>query len=195
MSVIGLTGGIATGKSTVSKLFKQHGLTVLDADEIAHHAYDQGSETYKAIVNRFDCLENGEISRAKLGAIVFHDEKARHDLEAIIHPFVKETMIEGIRKAEGQTVILDVPLLYEAHFDELCDQVVVVALDEDKEITRLMARNHLSREEAITRIKAQMPLSEKQKRADYVIDNSGSRQELRKQVDDFLRKVGVHAEK
>lgn len=195
MRVIGLTGGIATGKSTVSKLLKEHGLTIFDADEIAHQAYEVGSPTYEAMVKRFDCLTNGEIDRRKLGAIVFRDEKARHDLEAIIHPYVRKTIKEGIEKAKGEIVILDVPLLYEAHFDDLCDEVAVVVVDEETEITRLMERNGFSREEAIRRIRSQMPLSEKRKRADYVIYNSKDLEALKKQVEVFLRKVSTHAKK
>lgn len=182
VKVVGITGGIATGKSTVTKMLRNHGYTVLDADVMSHDAYLPGSETFKKITASFDCLENGVISRKKLGQIVFSDEAKRKELEAIIHPYVYQRMEEGIKKASGSLIFLDVPLLFEAHFDRLCNAVIVVTCAPDIELSRFMARNHLGKEASICRIKSQMPLSEKEKRADYVIDNSGDRYHLQSQV-------------
>lgn len=182
VKVIGITGGIATGKSTVTKMLRGHGYTVLDADAMSHDAYEPGSETFRKITAAFDCLENGEISRKKLGAIVFSDARKRKELEAIIHPYVYKRMEEGIRNASGHLLFLDVPLLFEAHFDRLCDAVIVVTCTPEIELSRFMARNHLSREESLRRIASQMPLSQKEAQADYVIDNSQDRYHLQNQV-------------
>lgn len=182
VKVVGITGGIATGKSTVTKMLRSHGYTVLDADVMTHKAYEPGSETFKQITASFDCLENGEISRKKLGQIVFQNPQQKKVLEDIIHPYVYKRMEEGIRTASGSLIFLDVPLLFEAHFDTLCDAVIVVSCTPDIQLRRLMARNHLSKEESQRRISSQMPLAEKEARADYVIDNSGDRYHLQNQV-------------
>ncbi|MGM9951887.1 MAG: dephospho-CoA kinase [Intestinibaculum porci] len=192
VKVIGITGGIATGKSTVTKALKKAGYTVLDADEIAHQAYLPDHPCYKQIIEHFDVLEEGAISRTKLGAIVFRDEKARKQLEDIIHPYVRSCLIEGIRKSQDALLFIDVPLLFETHFDDLCDAIIVVSASREIEIKRLMARNHFSLEEASRRIASQMPLEEKVKRATYVIDNSYDRMHLKKCIDRVMKEIRMH---
>lgn len=186
VKVIGLTGGIATGKSTVTKYLRKVGYVVLDADEFAHHAYDDQPCRAK-IIEAF-----GEADRVKIGQIVFHDRKARGRLEDIIHPYVREEIQKAIDTSTQKILFIDVPLLFEAHFDELCQAIIVVSASQETELERLMARNHLSRQEALTRIQAQMPLSEKVKRATYVIDNSFDRMHLRKEIERVLKEIRSH---
>lgn len=187
--VMGLTGGIATGKSTVSTYLRSQNIPVIDADQISHQALKSDSPVFQTIVDRFDCLdENGGISRAKLGAIVFDDAKERAALEAIIHPYVKETILARIQEAKG-LIVLDVPLLYEVHFDVFCDFVCVVTCDEEMQFARLKARNQLSDEEARKRMQAQMPLKDKCERADYLLDNSGDLDNLYRQIEAMMKEV------
>lgn len=182
VKVIGITGGIATGKSTVTRFLRKQGCVVLDADAIAHTAYQKGSDTYQQIASSFDCLVDGEISRKRLGEIVFNDPDAKKRLEEIIHPYVREQMRERIANASSHLIFLDVPLLFEAHFDELCDLTIVVTCTPEVELARFMERNHLSKEECLKRMASQMPLAEKERRADYVIDNSKDLYHLQSQV-------------
>jgi|GEM_PF-160429 len=178
--VIGLTGGIATGKSTVTSYLLEHGYTVLDADQFAHEAYDD-KDVLAAIEDRF-----GTSDRKALGAIVFADEAARRDLEAIIHPYVKVRTLDGIENAQTRLVFLDVPLLFESGFDQLCDTIVCVTCDPDIQLQRLMARNGLSEDEARKRVAAQMPLFEKAAKSDYVISNNDDIISLTTKVQEVL---------
>ncbi len=177
--IIGITGGIATGKSCVTNYLRTNNYTVLDADEYAHLAYED-DEIKKEIQNHFHTLDRKEI-----GQIVFHNEKEKEYLESLIHPFVKKQILSHM----SEFTFIDVPLLYESGFDSLCDQVIVVSCEKKIEIERLMKRNQLSYEEAIHRISLQMSLKEKEKRADYIIDNSGSLESLYKKVDQVIEEI------
>ena len=184
MKVIGLTGGIASGKSTVSKALADLGATVIDGDETAHRLMEPHQPIWEDIVNKFGReILNPDlaIDRAKLGTIVFDDPEQMAELNRISRPRIIESIkneLESIKETRPDTVmVLDVPLLYEARLDKLSDQVWVVWIDRETQIKRLMERNHYTREEAVKRIDSQMSLDEKAQRADVVIDNSGSIEE------------------
>ncbi|SEI90496.1 dephospho-CoA kinase [Sharpea azabuensis] len=183
-TVIGITGGIASGKSTVTNYLITHGYDVVDADEIVHHAYEKESGCYKLIQEVFH-----SVNRHEIGQIVFHDASKRQLLESILHPYVYQVMEDHITKSSHQLVFLDVPLLFEAHFDKLCDKTICVYLDEDRQIERLMKRDHLSSDEAKNRIALQMPLAKKKAMATYTIDNSGYLEDLEGQILKILEDV------
>ncbi|WP_445612854.1 dephospho-CoA kinase [Geobacillus sp. YF-1] len=185
---IGLTGGIASGKSTVSAMMRQLGLPVIDADEAARAVVRPGEDAYRQIVAAFGLgilQKNGDIDRAKLGAIVFSDEAERTKLNAIVHPAVRRRMLaekEELVRAGAKTIVLDIPLLFESGLTDWVDKVLVVFVDEETQLRRLMARNGFTKEEALARIRAQWPLAEKVKRADAVLDNNGTIEETRRQL-------------
>jgi dephospho-CoA kinase len=185
---IGLTGGIASGKSTVSSMLIELGFPVIDADQIAREAVKPGEEPYKKIVETFGreiLLENGEINRPKLGSIIFHDQEKRDLLNKIVHPFVRRRMIEqkeALFEKGEKAVILDIPLLFESKLTHLVDKTILVYVDADVQLERLMRRNDLTENEAKARIASQMPLVQKVPLADAVINNNGTIEETRKQL-------------
>ena len=190
--VIGLTGGIASGKSTVAKTLADQGALIIDGDETAHRLMEPHQAAWEEIVQAFgrEILNpDMTINRLQLGAMVFDDNSKLQVLNRITHPLVLESFKTQILQIEAiqpeAVVIMDVPLLYEAHMDQLCDQVWVVWVDRETQIKRLMERNHFTREEAVKRIESQMPLDEKAKRADVVIDNS-------KSVEETIRSVTIN---
>ncbi len=179
MIIIGLTGGIASGKSTVANILQELGGIIVDADQLAHELIEPEKPAWKDIVKEFgpEVLdEKNYINRGKLGEIVFnHPEKLRR-LNQISHPRVKEALEERIRQIgtldPEALVVLEIALLLEAHMEDMVDYVWVVWVDEQTQMERLMARNHYNSEEALKRIRSQIPLNEKAKRADFVIDNN-----------------------
>jgi len=191
---VGLTGGIASGKSTVSSLLIEKGYTVIDADIEARLAVEKGEEAYQEIVRHFGervLLKDGSIDRAELGSIIFHDEKERKALNSIVHPAVRKRMTAKKEQAisrNEQMIILDIPLLFESKLQYMCDKTLLVYADEGIQLQRLMQRNQLSDKEAMARIHSQMPLREKKALADAVIDNNGRIEETEKQLWDILRK-------
>ena len=187
--LVGLTGGIATGKSTVTGLLASPSVRVVDADALAREVVEPGTPAHAQIVVDFgkDVLQpDGRLDRARLGEIVFPDPVKRKRLEAITHPAVRQRQQRILSMLEEEEhdglVIWDVPLLYETKGDAHVDRVVVVSTDEDTELARLTARDGSSEADARARIKSQMPVAEKAKRAHYVIDNSGSRADTERQV-------------
>lgn len=190
--VIGLTGGIASGKSTVAHMFQKRGITVVDADVIAKEAVEKGMPAYRKIAETFGAgvlLDNGGIDRKKLGELVFQNEDKRMQLNAIVHPEVRKTMIKERDKAiqaRERFVVLDIPLLYESGLEHLTDKVLVVWVPKELQLERLMERNSLSEKEALNRIHAQLSLDEKKKKADAVIDNSGSLKDTETQLHQLL---------
>ncbi|AFZ48823.1 dephospho-CoA kinase [Cyanobacterium stanieri PCC 7202] len=180
--IIGLTGGIATGKSTVSDYLRdKYQIPVIDADVLAREAVQVGSPIFERIVERYgdDILNpDGDINRGRLGEIVFGDEGERLWLEGLVHPYVRARMEEGIRESDAPIILLSIPLLFEAKMTDLVDQIWVVYTDFETQVSRLQQRNGFSRQGAIARIRSQMPLQDKLVRADVVIDNSGSVEEL-----------------
>nr|WP_263325469.1 dephospho-CoA kinase [Neobacillus sp. Marseille-Q6967] len=195
--VIGLTGGIASGKSTVSNMLKEMNIPVVDADVEARLAVEKGEPAYIGIISEFGSdilLENEEIDRQKLGSIIFHDEKKRQLLNSIVHPEVRRRMnnlIETAIKDGARVVVLDIPLLFESKLTHMVEKTILVYVDRDVQLKRLMDRNNLSIEEAEARINSQMPLSEKVALADAVINNNGSIEETKKQLNEILLSWGI----
>jgi len=179
MYTIGLTGGIASGKSTVSTMLAGLGITIIDTDEIARAVVRCKQPAWYEIVSHFGrsiLLSDGNINRNVLGEQVFKNKKQRQCLEQIIHPYIQEQVYEDMEQAEfsGQhIVVLDVPLLFEIGWQKKVDNIWVVYVEEKVQLTRLMARNGFTHRQARDRIKAQMSLIEKVKQADVVIDNNG----------------------
>lgn len=186
--VIGLTGGIASGKSTVAAQLRQAGLVVLDADQVARAVVQKDSPGLLALTRAFGrqiLKPDGSLNRAKLGQLVFSDPAARKKVDAITHPLIRqvfEASLAALKRLGVPLVVLDVPLLLEAGYQRYCDQVVVVKVDPLTQLHRLMARNHYGSQEARERIATQMPLAEKLAHADVVIDNNGSREKTTRQV-------------
>ncbi len=178
--VIGITGGIASGKSAVSQYLQVQGYPVVDCDLLTRKAY---VDCFEAIKQAFpNCIDGQEINRTKLGQQVFNCAKDKKKLEEIIHPYCRMKMEEAIKNQESELLFLDIPLLFEAKMEDLCDEIWVIYVDEKTQLNRLMARNHLSLEEAKLRITAQMPLERKKDLADVVIDNRKDIARLYEQV-------------
>ncbi|MCD7950493.1 MAG: dephospho-CoA kinase [Erysipelotrichaceae bacterium] len=194
MKVIGITSSIAGGKSTVTSYLRQKGYVVLDADEISHHALDKGTRSYYQVKEMFmDCMdEDRNIDRKKLGKIVFNDERLKKQLEDIIHPYVSSTMKKQIQQSHEDVIFLDIPLLYEAHFEYLCDKIIVVYVDEKTQCERLMKRNHIDKDEALHLMQQQISIEEKKKKADYVLDNTLGFEDLYQNIERILTSEIVH---
>ena len=189
MKIIGLTGGIACGKSTVSKALRALGACIIDADALAHELSQPNQALFNAYVQRFGMAivtPGGTLDRAVIARLIFTDPTMRAEVEQISHPLIRRAVEERLRMAEKEqkrAAVLDVPLLFEAGWDALVDEVWVVALPPEEQLTRLLARDKtMSEGEARARIAAQMPLAEKCARADVVIDNSGTKEETRDYV-------------
>lgn len=183
--VIGLTGGIATGKSTVSEYLTSVGYEIIDADKITHQVQSKGSKGLEAIAAFFgkDIIkENGELNRQKLGSIVFNDRSKLIELTRIIDPFIRSEVIRRINETKNDVVILDAPTLFENGYHFMCDDIISVVCDLDEQEKRLMERDYLSKEEADARIKSQWPLKIKAELSTYVIDSNGSIMQTRNQV-------------
>ena len=192
--ILGLTGGIASGKSTVARMLEARGFAGIDADALARVVVEPGQPALAEIAARFGpqvLRPDGTLDRPRLGAIVFADAAARAALNAITHPRIAELLLARLAEALAgpQPVLLDHPLLYETGSQALCTQVAVVYVDRDTQIRRLMERNALSREEALDRIGSQMDLEEKVRRADHVLDNRGTLEQTQRQVDELCRKL------
>jgi len=188
LKLIGLTGGAGSGKSTVSEMFRELGAAVVDADAATHALYEPGSLGFDLIEGEFgpEYVRDGRIDRARLGELVFNDSDARQRLNAIVHPLVREWMAARTAEAliHGATVVVqDVPLLFESGLDHLYSDVVLVYVPEHVQLQRLVEGRGLSEERARAMIAAQMPIDEKRQRAKHVVDNSGSRDETREQVE------------
>jgi dephospho-CoA kinase len=185
--LVGLTGGLGSGKSTVAGMLEERGAVILDADAFARLAVEAGTEGYRRVVTRFgDGIvgPDGELDRPKLAAIVFHDPAALGDLEAIVHPEVRRLIADGIAAnlETDRVVVLVNPLLIEMGTHRDCDVVVVVSAAPETQVARSVARG-MDEEDARARIAAQLPLDERARQADVLLDNEGSIDELRAQVD------------
>jgi len=191
--VIGLTGSIAVGKSTVTQYLLTHGYQVLDADEISRHALDVGTKCYEKVKQIFGCLnDDGTIDRQKLGQIVFYDHDKKTILEGIIHPYVIDQLKAGIAACQDALIFLDIPLLYEVHLEYLCDAIIVVYVDEQTQIKRLMQRNHITPSSAIHLIQQQISIEKKKEMADFVLDNRGSHEDLYQEIERLLKNEIVY---
>lgn len=194
MIVIGLTGGIGTGKSVVANMLREMGAALVDSDELAREVVAPGQPALAEIAAAFGpgvLAADGTLDRKALGGIIFADSAQRRRLEAITHPRIREASarrVEAAKAAGYRVCVCDVPLLYEVGYDALglYDEIWVVTAPEDVQIARVRARDHLSAEEAARRLRAQWPLALKAQRADRVIDNGGSTEETRRQVEAAL---------
>nr|WP_276564894.1 dephospho-CoA kinase [Brevibacillus halotolerans] len=189
---MGLTGGIASGKSTVAAMLRERGVTVIDADLIAREVVEVGKPAYNGIVKYFGTSvldETGALNRAVLGEMIFSDREKRMVLNEIVHPEVRKEMRLQATLAQERgerLVFMDIPLLYESKLTYMVDRVVVVYVPESVQFIRLMERDEFDEEQAKKRLRAQMNIEEKRKLANYVIDNQGSRSDTQKQVDDLV---------
>ncbi|WP_091484342.1 dephospho-CoA kinase [Gracilibacillus orientalis] len=191
--IIGLTGNIATGKSTISNMFQaKYQIPVIDADIVSREVVEPGEQALEEIVATFGediLLENGTLNRKKLGAIIFQDQNKREKLNAIVHPAVRNKMLskkEELLRQGNQTIVMDIPLLFENNLTYLVEKTIVVYASEHIQLQRLMERNQLSEKEARDRMNSQMAIDEKRDLADEVIDNSGSMEQSEKQLKNIL---------
>ncbi|HFD6457042.1 TPA: dephospho-CoA kinase [Staphylococcus aureus] len=193
--VIGLTGGIASGKSTVSELLSVFGFKVVDADKAAREAVKKGSKGLAQVREVFGdeaIDENGEMNRRYMGDLVFNHPEKRLELNAIIHPIVRDIMEEEKQEylKQGYNVIMDIPLLFENELENTVDEVWVVYTSESIQMDRLMQRNNLSLEDAKARVYSQISIDKKSRMADHVIDNLGDKLELKQNLEGLLEEEG-----
>lgn len=188
-TLAGLTGVFGSGKSAVARLFEPLGAEILDADRIAHEALLDGSALYPALAAKFPTAAGKDgMDRKKLAEIVFRDPGKRRELEALIHPYVFQRIAEEAADNSAPVIVLEIPLLYETGFDRNCDFCLVVKTSNEVLEKRLREKG-FSSEEIRRRLEAQMPLEEKVKRADFVIDNSGDLEATRQQVEKIWKKL------
>lgn len=191
--IIGLTGGIATGKSTVSKFLKKWRFPIICADTLAHDVVKPNKAAYKKIVKTFGkhiLLQNKTLDRSKIAKIVFDDVKLRKKLEKIIHPEVRKEMhrlIQFYKKKKNPLIFLDVPLLFESGLNKICDHTLCVAATQNLQVARLKKYLGMTHKQALARIQAQMPLTIKIKKANFVIWNTGTKKELEKKTKKWLQ--------
>lgn len=192
--IIGLTGNIASGKSTVSKFLIKKGFYVIDADVISREAVAKGTEGLSKIRKHFGddvLLENGELDRKKLGRIVFGDKDKLQQLNHILHPIIRRRIIRAIEKSDEKIVFLDAALIYESGLDEMIDSVWFVSIPPEIQIQRLIERDHKTRQEALNVIDSQGKQEDKLKKADVIINNTGTKDELYEQVETILKNLGL----
>jgi dephospho-CoA kinase len=187
LKLIGLTGGAGSGKSTVAAMLRELGAAVIDADEAAHAVYEPGTPGYEAVVKEFggDFVRDGHIDRARLGDLVFKDQDARRRLNEIVHPLVRDWMAERTAEAVrggAEVVVHDVPLIFENGLEPLYSAVAMVYVPEELQVRRLVDGRGLSEERARSIVAAQMSIEDKKRRAHHVIDNSGTLDATREQV-------------
>ena len=194
MILVGLTGGIATGKSTVADLFRRFGAAVIDADQLARDVVQHGKPAWREIVKCFGkrvLLPDRTIDRPALGSIVFRNRRKLRRLERIIHPRVAREQQRRARRIARRTpnaiIIYEVPLLFEAGVNTRVDKIIVVTADRETQVARLKQRNGLTRRQAFQRIKSQMPLAEKARRADIVLDGTKSKSLLSREIRRLVR--------
>jgi dephospho-CoA kinase len=193
---VGLTGGIASGKSTVAKMFTKHGAHLIDFDGLAHEVQEPGKPAWKEVVNYFGegiLQSDKKIDRVKLGNIVFAEKEKLVELNNIVHPLVYQEWykrLKNIDKKDKHAIVLsDIPLLFEGNMQYLFDLTMLVLIKPEGQIRRLMARNGVSKAEAGKRLKSQMPISEKIALADIVIDNDGGISETKKRVEQVWQEL------
>ena len=197
MKIIGLTGGIASGKSTVTKYLRQQGYTVVDCDKIAWELAEPDRSIWQAYFARYGSKvinPDRSLNRQAVADIVFRDKKELDAINSLVHPLIKDEMMSQVKAAsdEGETVIfLDVPLLFEASYDKLVDEKWLVYVSRDTQLRRLMSRNDFSHDEAVRRIDSQMSLEEKKKLSDVIINNNADRKRLRRQLDEKLEHLRI----
>jgi len=195
VKLVGLTGGIASGKSTVAKILERLGAAVINADALSREVVEPGKEAWREIIDAFGAgilQPDQTLDRQKLRTVIFNDRDGRKKLEAIIHPRVRTLAEERIREhavAGYSIIVYEVPLLFEGNLHEWLRPVILVACNVDTQRTRLQERDQLTQTEAQKHIDAQMSLEEKRRLADYVIENDGSLANLEQQVRTVLEKI------
>ncbi|CEL90765.1 dephospho-CoA kinase [Streptococcus sanguinis] len=192
--IIGITGGIASGKSTVTEFLRQQGYQVIDADQVVHELQEPGERLYQALLSTFGSAilqEDGRLDRPKLGAMIFGNPELMARSSQIQNQIIREELAgrRDMLAETEDTFFMDFPLLFELQYEDWFDQIWLVDVTEETQLSRLMSRNALSQEEAEKRIAAQLSLREKRKRADVLIDNNGSLEETRQQIHDALQKL------
>ena len=195
--VIGLTGGIGTGKSTVSQILKEKKFPVIDLDIISHEVIKFPKVVEKIVENfgkevlEYNNTGNWIVSREKLGRVIFGNRKKRLILNSVMHPEILRIMREKILecKKENKIIFVEIQLLFEVQWEKEFDYILLVSVEKETQIKRILSRDNRSKEEALSIINSQMSLDEKKKRSDYVIENDGNIQDLEKKVDDFLKKI------
>ena len=192
--IIGITGGNASGKSTVTDFLKQQGYQVIDADQVVHELQEPGGRLYQALLSTFGSAilqEDGRLDRPKLGTMIFGNPELLAQSSQLQNEIIREELAHRRDLlAETEAVFfMDLPLLFELEYDNWFDQIWLVDVTEETQLSRLMARNALSREEAEKRIAAQLSLQEKRKRANVLIENNGSLEKTRQQIRDALQKL------
>lgn len=195
---LGLTGGIACGKSTIADLLVRRGAILIDADQLAREVVEPGSPVLEEVARHFGqavLKEDGSLDRKRMGEIIFANPGLRKRLEEVLHPPIRRLIQERMTKAEhshpGRLVVVDIPLLYESGMKDLVSEVMVVYIPKELQLERLMKRDSLTREQVEQRLSAQMPIEEKKGLADFVIDNSGTIEQTERQIDEFLRSKGL----
>lgn len=190
--VIGITGGIASGKSNVCQVIKKLGYPIISCDEITRNNYNIGGKIYNVVRERFGdefLLDDGNIDRKKLAKLIFSKESAKLLIDSITHPIIKEELLSEIAKYDDGLVFVEIPLLYEAKFDTLCDIVICVFLSQKYQVERLMEREGIDEDYALKKIHSQMDLYLKKSLADYVIDSKGNFDETEKQVIEVINNI------
>jgi len=198
MIMIGVTGGISSGKTTIVNYLKYLGLKVIDADLIAREVLDLYPEILAYLKETYGDLifKNGILDRKALGNIIFSSKKDRENYSAVIMPRIKEEVNKRIRELENENfVVLDAPLLFEEKFEDVTDVTITIYVDKYTQLKRLMERDKLSKKEALDRIEAQMHISEKIKKSDFVVNNSGDLTDTITELSLVLKKVGFIDEK
>jgi dephospho-CoA kinase len=195
VKLIGLTGGVGSGKSTVAEILRELGAVVVDADEASHAVYEPGTPGFEAVVGEFGdfYVRDGRIDRQRLGELVFKDAASRRRLNAIVHPLVRDWMAARTAEAEergANVVIQDVPLLFENGLEPLYSSVVLVYVPEEMQLERLVQGRGFTPERARAVIGTQVPIEEKRRRAHIVIDNSGTPEQTRAQVEQLWARLG-----
>lgn len=194
--IIGLTGSIATGKTSVSQFLRSLNYEVIDADEISRNLLQVNGKCYDEVIATFGrkYLKNDlSIDRLKLGKLIFNDKNAKKKLEAIIHPQVIEESLRQIEESEDEIIFLSVPLLFESKMDKLCDKIICVFVSYETQIKRLMERDKITKEEAINKINAQMPIISKLAKSDYVVDNNDTLHKTYQQVLKIIERMKNNA--
>ena len=192
--IIGITGGIASGKSTVTEFLRQQGYQVIDADQLVHELQEPGGRLYQALLSTFGSSilqEDGRLDRPKLGAMIFGNPELLAQSSQLQNEIIREELARrrDLLAETEDIFFMDLPLLFELGYDNWFDQIWLVDVTEETQLSRLMARNALSQEEAEKRIAAQLSLREKRKKAEVVIENNGSLEEARQQLRDALQKL------
>lgn len=190
--IIGITGGISTGKSNVINTIKQEGYKIISSDEVYKTLALKGNIIYNNILKTFgdDYLDNnGNIDKHKLGKLIYNNEELRLKLNSITHPFIKDEIKKEIKESNDDIIFIEIPLLFEVGWQDLCDKIILCYLNKEEQIKRLMARDNISRVYAISKINSQMNLEDKKALSDYIIDTKGSFAETKIQTLDILKKI------